>query len=245
MYKPTVATAEATFNVTSTTTGVVMWTSWVPMVGAKNLRILRNIQGSTGSPKTDVLYQFAAVKTDEADAWTILVKAQTGDGHWTDDVDISGTTDKMWVRAGLSASAATQAQGSAWLTLMLDVPSRVVSRRTITMEPTVGSTNTVVPLAPPQPLVGMGSVMFLITYAHEGGTSSVVPVYRLITNDTDAGGSWTLLTQSYSWTASQNKNSTLLALADDTTKGFWVPAISYTNTTNSGTLTVTVIAVGA
>lgn len=242
MCNPTNVSKTTTFNVTSSSAGVIVWTPWTLAVGVNNLRIIRNVQGSSGSPSTNYVYQYAAVKTTEPDAWTGGGTARTGDGYDTDNVDISGTTNKMWVRAGMTASATTQGEGEATITLMTDSEAKVIGTKTINMVATRGTTASVVKLSEPLPIVGMSKVFCSVIYSHEGGSTDIQVSYRKIQDDLDAGGGWTSLASQTGWATDQNYNTTEVTLSDDTTYGYFQPAMLYKNTTNGGTMKVIFVA---
>lgn len=213
--------------------GVIAVTPWVLCAGVKNLRFLRQVQGSNGSPTTKTAYQFAAVKTTEPGAWTVTSNTMTGDGWDTDTVDISATTDQFWVRGGLQAAGdGTNAENlSAQIRMTTDGTGRIIGARTIEVPTNGASAYNNFDLSPPVPLLGATKLMFGLDMTQQTSTTFGFWLqHKVIADNPRTGVNWST-EAGESWSDNEKVwNSGQISVTDATTSS-WLQAGIRTNVT--------------
>lgn len=232
---PNVATSpRVTVGFEKSFTGIVAVTPWVLCAGVNTLRFVRQVQGSTGSPTTDVMYQCAPVKTSEPGVWnSVASTTMTGDGWDTHTKDISSVTDQMWVRGGLRANGDnTDPENlTVQLRMMTDGTGRIIGAKTwdVPTNYTTAYNNFV--LSPMVPLLGATKLMFGLDMTQQTSTTfSFYLQHKVVADNPRTGVDWNVET-GQNWTDNQKVwNSGEIAVTDATTSS-WLQAGIRTNVT--------------
>lgn len=174
--------------------GIIAVTPWVLCAGTNTLRFVRKVSGSTGSPVSDVAYQFAAVKTSQPGDWNLASDTDTGDNWKVSNVDISSTTDQMWVRGGLHmAGDDTNAENlEAQVRMMTDGTGKIIGARTLELPSNYANDYNSFTIASGVPVLGASALMFGFDMVAASSTSATLwASHRLYAGNPRQGGSWT------------------------------------------------------
>jgi len=234
----------------STTYQTALRSDWMLAFGTDKLRGVVHVVGSSNL-EVKMEYITASVKASDPDTVSSLGGSTiTADGYMTNNVALTFTAkDNLLVQVVAqirSTTSGTLAQGLVSLRAWAHSEANVISTRTLELGPTEivsGTKNyNYLPLAAPQPMVGLSEIMFAVVYTVGSGTVYYQPVYRTFANDLDNPSTWAVVSSTTEQSASSNTtyNPGALTLADDTTKTHWQPGIRWSSNTGAGTVNVTV-----
>jgi hypothetical protein len=204
------------------------------------------MRGEFGSLSQQVYYRFYSVDTRNPGSWNAGGTPRTTDGGDVQDIDISATTDQMWVQVALRGKVASGSEAEALSAIQAgaDADPSVIAARRFTLNPTTNSAkDTYLPLAAPQGAAGLSSMMFgMKVTGLDGTTVKLRPAYRAFTSDVQAPGPWNDLDSLQTLSTETLYNSGTLSPALGTVM-FWQPGLKIVGNDARATVQVMVVAV--
>ena len=247
MCAPKMLTAQGQLSVYGNVGQTKLVTPWMLMYGASQLRATEEIRAITTHYGQQVVYRTAAVRTDFPSAWSPSGNNRTANGIHIANIDVSATTDQMWLQAGIQSkgdNAGSAAEGEAWCRLKtsLDRTGRIVVAQTVHVQPAVNSSEAAyVPLGRPIPAQDLVGFMGAFIVTSVSGTLAYGLSYRTFEADPSSPDSWTDL-QSYTGVTSDETQNTGHEAVTPGTKLLAQPGLKFSGTDARATIQVVVAA---
>ena len=218
---------------------------WMLAHGVDTLIVMDEMRAVDGSLSQQVFTRFAEVRTDRPDSWSARGTSRTTNGRGVQAIDISATTDQLWVQVALKASAGADATAEALSAIQAssDLEGRIIAARNLNIQPVVNSGEGMyIPLAKPHVAAGLTSYMFAVILTGVDGTVTFQPAWRKFTAGLDNPEAWIDLDTSQSATTDTDYNSGTKAVTPGTVL-YAQPGLKVTSTGGRATVRVLVSAV--
>jgi hypothetical protein len=215
---------------------------WMLKHGVGTLRFTDEMRAEEGTFTQTLGYRYAQVSTDFPGAWTVTATTRTADGAGTTDIDVSATTDQMWVQAALfGKSGGAMAGALSTIQVQTNADSRIVAARSLDLQAVVNTSEfAYLELGKPFPALGLSSLMFVVQlFGVEGTSVTFRPIWRTFEARLDAPGSWANLDSGQTVTADTFYNSGSEAVTPGTVQ-FAQVGMKISGTAGRGTLRATV-----
>lgn len=224
----------------------VFTTPWMIAAGADTLRTMLDLRQLAGALGAKICWRTAAVRTDLPDAWQYGTARTTADS-FVEDIDLTSTTNKLWIQLGLATAASSGvAEALATLKGSLLTHGVLIGTRTVEILPTVNTSQTAyVPVGEPFPAVGLSKMLFGIVVSGVAGTLNYGVSWRGMDFDVERPDAWSAFTSGDSWSGitTDELNNTGLLSASFGSPGMIQAGLKWSGTSAQATIRVTCVAV--
>lgn len=210
--------------------------------GVGTLRVTDEMRAEDGTYTQTLAYRFCQVTTDRPGAWNVTANTRIVDGVGTTDIDVSGTTDQMWVQVALMGkSGGAMAGAFSALQVQTSGSSRIIAARTIDLQAIANSGEALyLPLSAPFEALDLQSMMFAAQiYGLESTSLTFQPIWRTFDARLDSPNAWNTLDSSQNVSSNTFYNSGTETTAPGTTQ-YAQPGIKISGTGIRGTMKIQV-----
>ncbi len=181
----------------ATTASTKLVTEWMLAAGGAGLILgldQRQLSGA-GAWTGYLRWRFAKARTDQPEGWSTSTTARTTADGFVELVDISGTTDMLWLQGALSGQASGgAAELFARLQAQVDGKGVVLGSLTTDIQPVTNSGQSqYIPVPGRFPSGGLTKLMFAYVFSGVSGTITYRPVWRESKLDADYPANWSPL----------------------------------------------------
>lgn len=217
---------------------------WMLKHGVGTLRITDGMRARSGNYVTTLGHRFAQYKTDLPGDWVVSTNTRSANGLGTRDVDVSATTDQLWVQAALFGKSTDGLAGTAQTSLQLstDGNPRIIAAATFDVQAYINSGEAAwVAVGPQVGAFNISGLMFVAVVVGVGGTVMLQPAWRKWVDGYESPDAWSTLDSEQTITGNTNYNSGNEAISPGTSQ-LIQPGLKLGGAGGRGTVNIIVVA---